>query len=47
VGDDGDGVAAYRAPALGSYGLCELDAEIRLDDVVLSDHDAVEIGAPR
>jgi len=47
VGDDGEGVAAYRPPALGSYGLCELDAEIRLDDTVLSDHDAVEIGAPR
>ncbi|HEX7134477.1 MAG TPA: ABC transporter ATP-binding protein [Iamia sp.] len=47
VGDDGDGVAAYRPPALGSYGLCELDAEIRLDGTVLSDHDAVEIGAPR
>jgi ABC-type polysaccharide/polyol phosphate transport system ATPase subunit len=47
VGDDGEGVAAYRPPALGSYGLCELDAQIRLDDAVLSDHDAVEIGAPR
>jgi ABC-type polysaccharide/polyol phosphate transport system ATPase subunit len=47
VGDDGDGVAAYRPPALGSYGLCELDAEIRLDDLVLSDHGAVEIGAAR
>ncbi|HEU5152434.1 MAG TPA: ABC transporter ATP-binding protein [Iamia sp.] len=47
VGDDGDGVAAYRPPALGSYGLGELDAEIRLDDVVLSDHEAVEIGAAR
>lgn len=47
VGDDGEGVAAYRPPALGSYGLCELDAEIRLDDVVLNDHDAVEIGAAR
>lgn len=47
VGDDGEGVAAYRPPALGSYGLCELDAEIRLDDVVLNDHEAVEIGAAR
>jgi ABC-type polysaccharide/polyol phosphate transport system ATPase subunit len=47
VGDDGPGVAVYRPPALGSYGLCELDAEIRLDDDVLNDHDAVEIGAPR
>jgi hypothetical protein len=47
VGDDGPGVAVYRPPALGSYGLCELDAEIRLDDAVLNDHEAVEIGAPR
>jgi ABC-type polysaccharide/polyol phosphate transport system ATPase subunit len=47
LGDDGAGIAAYRPPALGSYGLCELDAEIRLDEQVLNDHDVVEIGAPR
>lgn len=47
VGDDGDGLALYRPPALGSYGLCELDAEIRLDGTVLNDHGTVEIGAPR
>lgn len=47
VGDDGDGLAVYRPPALGSYGLCELDAEIRLDGTVLNDHEAVEIGLAR
>jgi len=47
VGDDGDGMAVYRPPALGSYGMCELDAEIRLDGALINDHGVVEIGAPR